>query len=206
MKTIYESIFDVDNNVDDVDVTVIEKFLSENYGPGFTISDRPNKDGKYEVTCQSGVVLQNRNIKSLTNNMFVFTEINGDFEIKNADQIEDLTGSPNIVRGCLAINQCKKLKSLKGISECVGKVYIDSCPRLKSIDYMPKTIYGMVDYHNSECSEYDDIYIESCPSLESMPAIKNYKKKLALRLFDCPAKSLKDIPDANVYNSWIYLN
>ena len=206
MKTIYESIFDVDNNVDDVDVTVIEKFLSENYGPGFTISDRPNKDGKYEVTYRWGVALKNRNIKSLTNGMFVFTEINGDFEIKNADQIEDLTGSPNIVRGCLAVYNCKNLKSLKGISECVGKLYIDTCPKLKSIDYIPETIYGMVDYHSSECSEYDDIYIEECPSLETIPAIKNYKKRLALRLFDCPAKSLKDIPNANIYNSWIYLN
>ena len=138
--------------------------------------------------------------------MFVFAEINGNFEIKNADQIEDLTGSPNVVKGCLAVDHCKKLKSLKGISECVGKLYIDTCPKLKSIDYIPETIYGMVDYDNSECSEYDDIYIEDCPSLETIPAIKNYKKRLALRLFDCPAKSLKDIPDANVYNSWIYLN
>lgn len=207
MRTIYESIFDIDSNLDKVDVSVVKKFLKENYSDSaFDISDKPNKNGKFEVTARWAVFLENTEITSLTNDMFEFTKINGNFEIKDADLLEDLSGAPKDVKGCLSIVNCKNLKSLKGISPAVGKLFIDGCSSLKSIDYIPNEIYGNVIYNSSDCSEYDDIYIENCELLESMPAIKKYKKRLALRLFDCPAKSLKDIPNANVYNSWIYLN
>lgn len=206
MRTIYETIFDIDNNIDNVDESIIEKFLEENYTGVFVISNKLNKNNKYDVKYISNVELKNKDIKSLTNNMFVFTDVDGNFEINGAQYISDLEGLPSDIKGCLAIYNCPNLKSLKGMSKAVGKIYIDSCPSLKSIDYMPTTIYGDVEYHKSECYEHDDIYIENCKNLGAMPAIKSYKKSLALRLFDCPARSLKDIPNANVYNSWIYLN
>lgn len=95
------SIFD-----DDIDVMggvkdEIKKFIESNYKYEGTIviSDKPNKSGLYEVSTDGNVVVKNFNITSLTNNLFEWSEVKGDFDCSCCDNLESLEGAPEKVGG-----------------------------------------------------------------------------------------------------------
>ena len=51
MRSLYESILDVDKNVDDLDKSIkqqIKDFLKANFKGTYKVSIKPNSDGKYE--------------------------------------------------------------------------------------------------------------------------------------------------------------
>ena len=52
---IIESVFDIDNNIDNIDESIkdqIRQFLNDNFknASKCKISEKPNKDGKFEVS------------------------------------------------------------------------------------------------------------------------------------------------------------
>ena len=126
MKSLYESLFDIDDNVDNVDRSIVEKFLKDNYRGSFIISNKPNKDGKYEVSCVGAVVAQ-KNITSLTNDMFVWTEMDAEFNCSWCDSLTSLKGAPKKVGSEFNCMYCKSLMSLKGAPKKTDYFRCEGC-------------------------------------------------------------------------------
>ena len=62
---IVEGIFDIDNNIDKFDESIkdqIKRFLEDNFDGASSckISDKPNADGKYEVSSSKGIIVKNK--------------------------------------------------------------------------------------------------------------------------------------------------
>lgn len=73
MKTLRESLLDVDNNIDNFDENVVIKFIEDNFWGDFEIIGK-NKDGKYEVWGEH-IRVANNNLTSITNGMFVWVDV-----------------------------------------------------------------------------------------------------------------------------------
>ena len=74
---ITESIFDIDNNIDNVDKSIkdqISQFLNNNFinASKCKISKKPNKDGKFEVSSNSDVNIMK--MLKMLQNIFSFPE------------------------------------------------------------------------------------------------------------------------------------
>lgn len=74
----------------------IKQFLNDNYkrASSFKISRKPNNDGYYEVDCSkcSYVVVSNKNITSLTNNLFIFVNVRESFVCSDCTNLASLEG------------------------------------------------------------------------------------------------------------------
>lgn len=142
------SIFNTSiNNISNIIKKEIKKFIEDNYQCyyGFTISDEHNKNGLYEVSCDGGVVVKNKIITSLTNNLFEWTEIKGYFSCAYCINLKTLEGAPKKVNGGFYCNRCDNLKSLEGAPKFVGKNFSCSgCNNLKSLEYIPSEIHGYI--------------------------------------------------------------
>ena len=83
MKSLRESLLDDDLSAsfDENIKAEIKKFLKLNYKghSNCKISREPNQDGKYEVSSAKGIEVKNKNITSLTNGTFVWSEVTGNF-------------------------------------------------------------------------------------------------------------------------------
>ena len=159
MKTLRESLLD-DNLVRDADEMIIkdeiESFLKENYDyinymGAIKISNKSNKDGKYEVSSITDIGVKNKNITSLTNGMFVWTVVNGDFRCYECNSLISLKGAPEKVGGTFDCSDCKYLKSLKGAPKEVGGTFdCSDCQSLISLEGAPKEVGG--DFYCSGCN------------------------------------------------------
>ena len=190
MKTLRESLLD-DELVKKADEMIIkdeiESFLKENYDyinymGAIKISNKPNKDGKYEVSSIIDVGVKNKNIISLTNGMFVWTVVNGCFGCYKCNSLISLKGAPEKVGGAFDCSDCNSLRSLKGAPEKVGGTFdCSECDSLISLEGAPKEVGG--DFYCSDC--------EYLTSLEGAP------KKVS-RCFTCSGcnilTSLKGAP------------
>ena len=125
MKTLYESLLDDDliNKTDEYIKDEIKAFLIENYKGLMKISRNPNADGKYEVSSSSNIGVKNKNITSLTNGVFIWTAVNGSFEVLDCKSLKSLEGAPEEVRrdfdcrGCaikFTEDDIKKISNVKG--------------------------------------------------------------------------------------------
>lgn len=133
------SILDIDDTLsvtsDDLRRKVIKKFIKEYYdfaapgsnskfvSPYAKISAKPNKDGKFEVSSKGMVRIRpnkRKELTSITNDDFVWTKVDGGFDISWMDNLETLEGMPKEIGGSLWLNNCPKLKSLDGFPEKVG--------------------------------------------------------------------------------------
>ena len=124
MKSLRESLLD-DNLIDEPDKMIkdeIEAFLKENYlGAAIKISNKPNKDGKYEVSSTKDVNKKPRiDLNSLTNGMFIWTIVDGSFRFSGCPSLNSLEGAPKEVGGDFEVLYCKSLKSLEGAPKEVG--------------------------------------------------------------------------------------
>jgi hypothetical protein len=109
MKPLYNHIVtegilnDIDVQIKNGDTDIIKadisSFLNDNYtyNGELIISDKPNKDGLYEVSSDSYVEVKNKNITSLTNGKFIFTTVDGSFHCDNCLKLKSLEGAPKIV-------------------------------------------------------------------------------------------------------------
>ena len=118
---ISESILDVDDNIDNVDKNIkdqIKQFLNDNFDKAFLykISDKPNADGKYEVSSSNNITVENKKITSLTNKSFIWTTVDGDFDCSDCKSLKSLEGAPKEVENFSCTN-CTSLKSLEGASK-----------------------------------------------------------------------------------------
>lgn len=181
-----ESILDVDDNVEKFDKfyhNAIKKFITDNYKSitrAVKISDKPNKDGKYEVSCDKDVVVKNKKITSLTNDMFIWAKVGGSFDCSTCYSLKSLEGSPKEVDKHFDCSWCWSLTSLEGAPEKVGGFCCKECKSLASLEGAPKEV--------SWC--FDCTWCPRLTSLEGAP------KEVGMN-FDCnDCKSLTSLKGA----------
>ena len=145
---IIESILDVEDNIDNIDKNIkdqIKQFLKDNFR-GYSsckISRKPNNDGKFEVLSTGDVEVKNKSITSLTNGLFIWANIKGDFTCSNCNSLTTLEGAPKEIGGSFNCYSCKSLTSLEGAPKEVGRVFNCSyCDSLKSLKGAPKEVGG----------------------------------------------------------------
>ena len=195
LKSILETsiLADIDDQLEAGDEAIekytidsIQQFIRNNYyfstgsANKYTISKKPNKDGKYEVSSKHSVTLINRNCEYLTNDLFVWKKVKT-FDCSECLKLKSLVGAPIEVVGSFICNGCKSLTSLEGAPKEVGINFECSfCKKLKSLEGAPEELFGM-------------FYCNSCPSLTSL---KGAPQKV--KCFDCTGcknlDSLKGAP------------
>ena len=162
---IIESIFDIEDNIDNMDESIreeIKHFLKDNFKTNSTyqISKKPNKEGKFEVLSNGTVSVKNEHITSLTNGLFIWTNIKGNFNCSECNLLTSLEGSPKEVGESFFCDQCNILTSLEGAPEKVGgDFYCSNCNSLISLEGAPKEVNGTFN-----CG-----YCNSLTSLEGAP-------------------------------------
>ena len=124
---IKESILDDEEEVfNDVRIKLeIEKFIEDNYKcKRFMISNKPNKDGKFIVD-GTDILVTNKNITSLTNNLFIWGKVIGNFHCSECKYLKSLEGAPKKVGGDFDCSHCKSLTSLDHLPKYIhGNLYI----------------------------------------------------------------------------------
>ena len=162
---IIESIFDIEDNIDNVDESIreeIKHFLKDNFKTNSTyqISKKPNKDGKFEVSSNGYIEVKNEDITSLTNRLFIWTNIKGNFICSDCASLISLKGAPKEVGGIFDCGYCDSLTSLKGSPEKVGGDFdCDYCKSLISLEGAPKEVGR----------DFDCFNCDSLTSLEGAP-------------------------------------
>ena len=162
---IIESIFDIEDNIDNIDESIkdqIKQFLNNNFKNAVKckISEKPNKDGKFEVSSNENVEVKNKNITSLTNGMFIWTNIKGNFICDECKSLTFLEGAPKEVGGDFDCEYCTSLTSLEGAPKVVGRDFdCASCKSLISLKGAPEKVGGAFN-----CG-----YCNSLKSLEGAP-------------------------------------
>ena len=130
---IIESILDIEDNIDNMDESIkdqINQFLKDNFKTNSTyqISKKPNKDGKFEVSSNGYIEVKNEDITSLTNRLFIWTNIKGNFICSDCASLISLKGAPKEVGGYFNCSRCDSLTSLEGApKEVGGDFYCRSC-------------------------------------------------------------------------------
>ena len=148
MRSLYESLFDIDDNIDNVDKSIkdhINQFLNDNFtnASKCKISEKPNKDGKFEVSSNSDVRVKNKQITSLTNGSFIWTYIKGEFNCPECNSLTSLKGAPKEVGGDFNCFNCNLLTSLEGAPKEVGGYFkCNYCTSLTSLKGVPKEVSG----------------------------------------------------------------
>lgn len=211
MKSLRESILaDMNDVLKAGDKTIknnIKQWLKENLAKGISkckISRTPNKDGKYEVSSKDNVVF-NKKVISLTNGMFIWTEVDGSFNCSNCPNLTSLKGAPEIVNGSFLCSKCKSLKTLEGVSKEVGKKFdCTYCYDLTSLA-LPGTFEKVGDFVCNNCynlkslkgapEKVDGHFLcNSCSNLTSLEGCP----KIVGGVFDCSCcsnlTSLKGAP------------
>ena len=180
---IIESLFDIEDNIDNVDESIkdrIKQFLNDNFTNALKckISEKPNKDGKFEVSSNGNVKVKNKNITSLTNDMFIWTNIKGDFDCGYCNSLISLKGAPNEVSGDFSCDECNSLTSLEGAPKEVGGSFFCNCCRsLISLRGAPEKVGR--GFHCSFCNSLkslegapeevgEDFSCEYCNSIKSL--------------------------------------
>ena len=164
-----ESILDDEEDlISSAPEVLIRDFISKNYKIYSKITINKVKD-KYIVDCGGHVVVSNRKIETITNNLFEWGVVKGDFNCPDCTSLKSLNGVPKKVGGDFYCRDCMSLKSLKGSPEKVeGNFICHNCSSLKSLEGAPKEVKG---YFN--CS-----YCVSLKSLKGSPKTVGW-------FFDC---------------------
>ena len=145
---IIEGIFDIEENIDNMDESIkdqIKQFLKDNFDGASSckISNKPNRDGKYEVSSNGNIMTENRGIASLTNGLFIWTYVKGDFYCTYCKSLTSLEGAPKEVKGDFTCYNCNLLISLEGApKEVKGDFICGDCNSLKSLEGAPKEVGG----------------------------------------------------------------
>lgn len=180
-ESLLDDLGDLEQSSDQaIELTLINKFLKDNYRitGKYTITQGP--DGIYIVDSDGGFFVKNRRITNLTTGIFRFGSVIS-FSCLQCKSLQSLKGAPEkVIRSfnCLGCNSltslegapkevgydfdcpcCDNLISLKGAPKKVGEDFDCSyCKSLTSLEGAPKEIGGKFDY--SHCpkllsSEHD---------------------------------------------------
>ena len=163
--------------------TQVKEFLEENYIGKWIISEKPNKDGLYEVSSNESVRFINMKITSLTNDLFIWTSIKGDFGCSHCKELKSLKGAPKEVGGNFSCHHCNSLKTLEGAPEEVGNnFYCYYCNALKTLEGAPKIVKGSFD--SSHCQSMESLKgapeevggVFSCSFCDSLKSLEGAPK------------------------------
>lgn len=175
---------DEDKQIDNIDKNIrasIRDFIKANYKGVFKVSKTINADGKYEVSSVYGVVVTNKEIESLTNGLFVWTEARS-FDCSDCYLLTSLEGAPEKVGEKFTCFRCRSLKTLEGAPCEVGRSFVCSyCDALVSLSGSPGAVGKIFD-----CSH--------CKNLESLDGVP-ISAEIVLNCSHCPKlTSFKDLP------------
>ena len=164
MKSLKESIFDDVEDIVNDDTVLIEQFLNDNY----IIEGTYDINGNV-VDVKGHVIVKNEKIESLTNGLFRFGKVSGNFYCTGCPKLKTLEGAPEKVGFDFYCYDCSNLISLKGVPTEVGmSFWCCGCSKLASLEGAPEKV-GL----DFDCSD--------CPNLISL---KSAPKKVG-RKFDC---------------------
>ena len=217
MKRLIESIFDDDIlDQDNTNEILIKRWLKENYdifnnGANDNIVIK-EKAGKYLVDIPYGdVTVKNLAIKSLTNDLFDFDVMYGDFICNGCRNLKSLKGAPREVNGSFECNNCRELESLEGSPDYCREFECSMCPKLKSLKGAPKEVRGIFicsycdmlkDLQGASRTVYCEFNCDFCKNLKSFKGMPKSCKYLTCE--GCPnldPESLLDIDfDYEIYN------
>ena len=214
-KYINESIWDIEDNVEDNNEESIKndiyKFLDEFYfceeknnfrEPSQIVQIILDKN-QFIVNCHC-TVHGRVNLTYLTNGMFKWGEVKGNFNCAGSSKLKSLEGAPEYVGGNFNCSMCSDLKSLEGAPEIVdGAFRCGYCSNLTSLKGASKTVGGEFDCHACPITSLEgapkrvegDFNCGYCPSLKSLKGAPKYVGGD----FKCPnckkltSKALKDI-------------
>ena len=116
-------------------------------------------NGVYIVNCDGDIRVKNSKIESLTNGLFQFGNVSGNFYCYSCGKLKSLKGAPSGVGGFYCTS-CPKLKSLEGAPKKVGMDFdCNGCKNLETIKGAPEEVGG-----NFSCS-----YCKNLKSLDGAP-------------------------------------
>lgn len=185
-ECIYESLFDDDIlDRDFVEEVAIKKWLKENYNldPKYITINQNKITKEYTVDVKESIYV-NPDIKSLTNGLFKFDCISGNF-ICSSSKIESLKGAPEKVSGNFYLYGCVYLESLEDAPKEVGRDFVcTKCNKLKSLKGAPEKVGGRFECYKCEnleslegapkkCKEFDCSHCDKLTSLEGAPKYCN---------------------------------
>ena len=161
MKTLYESLLDdfdtISSKLDVAELrSQIFKFILDNYyaHPNWLEIIGPDENGLFYVSCKKRDVtikIRNLNVTSLTNGIFVWDKVYGNFICYDCPNLTSLEGAPKEVGGSFNCQRCSKLTSLKGAPQLVGRFYCNQCQNLTSLEGAPKEV--MTDFECNFCNK-----------------------------------------------------
>ena len=181
LKLCFESLLDSDDDFYDTEHNkkVVEDWIKDNYITygKLTITD------DFIVNCTGDVSVENINIDSLTNGLFRWGDIRGNFNCEECENLTSLEGAPKKVGGSFYCSDCVKLKTLEGSPVYVGgNFYCSCCEKLISLEGAPKKVGA-------------GLYCNGCINLKSL---KGAPKKVGY-VFDCSQcgnlTTIKDGPE-----------
>ena len=160
----FESLLDDDDIYLDPknDKKVVEEWIKDNYKiyGKLTISD------DLVVDCSGEVHIKNKSIESLTNGLFRWGGVSGEFNCSFCNNITTLEGAPKCVGGYFNCTGCKNLTTLEGAPEEVGWSFVcNRCNNLTSLKGAPEKVGG--DFYCNKC--------ENLKSLEYAPEVDGGK-------------------------------
>ena len=99
-----ESIFDDIEDIVNDDTALFEQFLKDNY----------QIDGTYiiknsVIDVMGDVRVKNKNIESITNGLFQFGKVDGEFSCSGCENLKSLEGAPEKVGDYIYTYECDKL-------------------------------------------------------------------------------------------------
>ena len=149
LNSCLESLLDDDDIYLDSenDKKVIEEWIKDNYKiyGKLTISD------DFVVDCNSSVAVINKSIDSLTNGLFSWGDVRGDFDCTGCNNLKSLEGAPEKVGNDFWCASCKKITSLEGAPEKVGgDFWCDHCGGLETLKGAPKEVGGLFDCNHCD--------------------------------------------------------
>ena len=185
---IKESILDDEEDlIGRVDEEIVAMFIMQHYEISHnnpltrkTLDIKPDKGG-FVVNVKDSIRVKyesTETLTSLTNGMFRFGKVYGNFICDACTVLETLEGAPEYVENGFSCNDCKKLetlegapkkvenwffcrfcdnlKSLKGAPEFIGgNLILNGCNKLKDLKYFPKHVG--VDIRIPERFSEDDV-------------------------------------------------
>ena len=158
MRTLKDSIKDCiedymnESRLDeaDLDPTLDEiyQFLEENYsfavrrGTQFEKFIKATKKGnKYVLDSSESLYVEEFSAPSLTNGLFEWGEVKGDFSCSDCKKLRTLEGAPKTVGGNFYCSSCRNLYTLEGAPEYVlGSFDCSNCSSLTSLVGAPKKV------------------------------------------------------------------
>lgn len=121
----------------------IRRFIIDNYrGHSYVrISSLPNVQGKFEAYSRKRLKVKNLSIEHLTNGLFVWSEVKGDFDCSNCAKLKSLEGAPKIVGGSFICSGCRTLTSLVGAPQNVNMDFnCSGCVNLTNLKGSPQRV------------------------------------------------------------------